>query len=114
MELIKDAREGEEKMTESETVEEWTEVLLLDHIRSRNRYIGLLEHWSQQLQLGGRLLLGQNILVILQGKRCNIKVLPVLHCKALQAVFFRQSKCKEEKINVNSLLLKKKRFAVDS
>lgn len=112
MELTKDARGGEEKMTESETVEEWTEVLLLDHIRSRNRYIGLLEHWSQQLQLGGRLLLGKNILVILQGRRRNIKVLPVIHCKALQAVFFflsfRQSKCMEEKMNVNSLSLIKK------
>lgn len=79
VELTKDLREGEERMKESEKVEEWTEVLLLDHIRSRNRYIGLLERWSQQLQLAGRLLLGQNILVILQGERRNIKVLPVLH-----------------------------------
>ncbi|XP_037835588.1 RWD domain-containing protein 3 isoform X2 [Kryptolebias marmoratus] len=71
--LTEDHRGVEEKMKESEEEEEWTEVLLLDHIRSRNRYVGLLEHWSQQLQLAGRLLLGQNILVILQGERRNIK-----------------------------------------
>lgn len=81
VELTKDLREGEERMKESERVEEWTEVLLLDHIRSRNRYVGLLEHWSQQLQLAGRLLLGQKILVILQGERCNIKVLPLQSLK---------------------------------
>lgn len=62
-------------MKEQEREEKWTAVLLLDHIRSKNRYIGLLERWTQQLQLTGRLLLGQSILVILQGARPDIKVL---------------------------------------
>lgn len=61
-------------MQEREKQDEWTAVLLLDHIRSRNRYIGLLERWTQQLQLTGRLLLGPSILVILQGARTDIKV----------------------------------------
>lgn len=74
MEVIEDHKGGEQQLEEKEKEEEWTAVLLLDHIRSRNRYIGLLERWSQQLQLSGTLLLGQIILVILQGDRNNIKV----------------------------------------
>ncbi|XP_037553585.1 RWD domain-containing protein 3 isoform X2 [Nematolebias whitei] len=100
VELTKDARGGEAKMADSETVEEWTEVLLLDHIRSRNRYVGLLEHWSQQLQLGGRLLLGQNILIILQGRRRNIKEF----CRRLKTakvdVDSSGKKCKERMMKV--------------
>lgn len=54
--------------------EKQTAVLLLDHIRSRNHYIKLLERWTQQLQLSGMLLLGRSILVILHGDSLNIKV----------------------------------------
>ncbi|XP_072237131.1 RWD domain-containing protein 3 isoform X2 [Leuresthes tenuis] len=68
VELTEDHKTGEDAVKD-----EWVAVLLLDHIRSRNHYVGLLERWSQQLQLTGRLLLGQNILVILQGARCDIK-----------------------------------------
>ncbi|XP_039979299.1 RWD domain-containing protein 3 [Xiphias gladius] len=75
VEVTEDCRGGEEEMKEQEREEKWTAVLLLDHIRSKNRYIGLLERWTQQLQLTGRLLLGQSILVILQGARPDIKVL---------------------------------------
>lgn len=53
---------------------EWTIVLLLDHIRSRKRYIKLLECWTHQLQLFGVLLLGRSILVILHGHKPKIKV----------------------------------------
>lgn len=62
---------GEEERNQQE---EWTAVLMLDHIRSKNRYIGLLERWAQQLQLTGGLLLGRSILVVLQGTRPDIKV----------------------------------------
>lgn len=65
----------EEGGEENEQLQEWTAVLMVDHIRSRSRYIGLLERWSQQLQLDGSLLLGHNPLIILQGGRPNIKVL---------------------------------------
>lgn len=72
-------RGGEGEVREKEKDEEWTAVLLLDHIRSRNRYIGLLERWTQQRQLTGRLLLGRHILIVLQGARRNIKV-PAFIC----------------------------------
>lgn len=72
-ELTEDSR-GTDEVKETEKEEEWTAVLLLDHIRSQNRYIRLLERWSQQLQLTGRLLLGQDILIVLQGTRNSVKV----------------------------------------
>ena len=75
MEVTEDCRGGEDDVKEREREETWTAVLSLDHIRSRNRYVGLLERWTQQLQLAGGLLLGQSILVILQGARPDIKVL---------------------------------------
>ncbi|CAJ1048585.1 RWD domain-containing protein 3 [Xyrichtys novacula] len=74
VEITKECRQGDEEVKRIEKEEEWTAVLSLDHIRSQNRYIGLLERWSQQLQLAGRLLLGRSILVILQGAKPNIKV----------------------------------------
>lgn len=74
MGLTEDSRGGQGRVQEREKQEEWTAVLLLDHIRSRNRYFGLLERWTQHLQLTGRLLLGRSILVILQGARADIKV----------------------------------------
>lgn len=67
-------RGREEEVKEREKEEDWTAVLSLDHIRSLNRYISLLERWTQKLQLTGRLLLGRSILVILQGARPHIKV----------------------------------------
>uniref|UniRef100_A0A3Q3JFV8 RWD domain-containing protein 3 n=1 Tax=Monopterus albus TaxID=43700 RepID=A0A3Q3JFV8_MONAL len=80
--------------------EEWTAVLLLDHIRSRNRYVGRLEQWTQQLQLAGRLLLGRSILIILQGARADIKEF----CHRLKSVKVdvdsSGKKCKERMMKV--------------
>uniref|UniRef100_A0A3P9QFF4 RWD domain-containing protein 3 n=1 Tax=Poecilia reticulata TaxID=8081 RepID=A0A3P9QFF4_POERE len=80
--------------------QEWTAVLLLDHIRSRNRYIRLLERWSQQLQLTCRLLLGPNPLIILLGERPNIKEF----CHRLRTVKVdvdsSGKKCKERMMKV--------------
>ncbi|KAM6942579.1 RWD domain-containing protein 3 [Xenentodon cancila] len=73
VQLTQDHRADNAGVKEKEKEEEWTAVLLLDHIRSQNRYIGLLERWSHQLQLAGRLLLGHKILLILQGSRRDIK-----------------------------------------
>lgn len=99
-EVMEDCRGGEEEVKESDKEEEWTAVLSLDHIRSRNRYIGLLERWSQQLQLTGRLLLGRSILVILQGARPNIKEF----CRLLKTVKVdvdsSGKKCKERMMKV--------------
>ncbi|KAM3865654.1 RWD domain-containing protein 3 [Diretmus argenteus] len=73
-EVIEEERGSEEEVKEGGGGEEdWTAVLLLDHIRSRRRYVRLLERWTQQLQLSGRLLLGRPILVLLRGSRVNVK-----------------------------------------
>ncbi|XP_071329066.1 RWD domain-containing protein 3 isoform X2 [Trachinotus anak] len=97
-EVTEDCRGGEEEVKERE--ERWTAVLSLDHIRSRNRYIALLERWTQQLQLTGRLLLGRGILVILQGARADIKEF----CRLLKTVKVDMDssgkKCKERMMKV--------------
>ncbi|KAI3377222.1 hypothetical protein L3Q82_009140, partial [Scortum barcoo] len=102
VEVTEDYRGAEEEVKEKEKVEEWTAVLSLDHIRSQNRYIGLLERWTQQLQLTGRLLLGRHILVILQGARSNIKEF----CRLLRTVKVdvdcSGKKCKERMMKVLS------------
>ncbi|KAM4593403.1 RWD domain-containing protein 3 isoform 2-T2 [Odontesthes bonariensis] len=99
VELTEKHRTGEDAVKEREK-EEWAAVLSLDHIRSRNHYVGLLERWSQQLQLTGRLLLGQNILVILQGARCDIKEF----CRRLKTIKVdvdaSGKKCKERMMKV--------------
>lgn len=100
VEVTESCRGGEEDVKETEKEEEWTAVLSLDHIRSRNRYISLLERWTQQLQLTGRLLLGRSILVILQGARPNIKEF----CRLLKTVKVdvdsSGKKCKERMMKV--------------
>ncbi|XP_053175253.1 RWD domain-containing protein 3 isoform X2 [Scomber japonicus] len=100
VEVMDDCRGGEDEVKESNKEEEWTAVLSLDHIRSRNRYVALLERWSQQLQLTGRLLLGWSILVILQGARASIKEF----CRLLKTVKVdvdsSGKKCKERMMKV--------------
>ncbi|XP_061592874.1 RWD domain-containing protein 3 [Cololabis saira] len=85
---------------EREPEEEWTAVLLLDHIRSQNRYVALLERWSVQLQLAGRLLLGPKILLLLQGCRRDVKEF----CRRLKTVKVdvdsTGKKCKERMMTV--------------
>lgn len=66
-------RGGGEEVEEEQEGGGGTAVLLLNHMRSQKRYIGLLQDWSQQLQLAGRLLLGRSILVVLQGHKQDIK-----------------------------------------
>lgn len=98
--LTENCRKGEEAVKPIEKESEWTVVLLLDHMRSWNRYIGLLECWSQQLQLTGTLLLGLHILVVLWGARHNIKEF----CRRLKTVKVdvdsSGKKCKERMMKV--------------
>ncbi|XP_073320994.1 RWD domain-containing protein 3 isoform X2 [Pagrus major] len=100
VEVTEDCTGGEEERKEREKEEKWTAVLSLDHIRSPNRYIRLLERWSEQLQLTGRLFLGRCILVILQGARANIKEF----CRLLKTVKVDTDssgkKCKERMMKV--------------
>ncbi|XP_044056110.1 RWD domain-containing protein 3 isoform X2 [Siniperca chuatsi] len=100
LQIAEDYRGGEEEVKEREKEEEWTAVLLLDHIRAQNRYIGLLERWTQQLQLTGRLLLGRSILVILQGARPNIKEFCCLLKTVKVDVDSSGKKCKERMMKV--------------
>ncbi|XP_071380759.1 RWD domain-containing protein 3 [Centroberyx affinis] len=95
-----EVKEGGEE--EEEEGEEWTAVLLLDHIRSRNRYVKLLERWTQQLQLTGRLLLGRPILVLLQGARPNIKEFCHLLKTVKVDVDSSGRKCKERMMKILS------------
>lgn len=100
VEVEENCRGGEEDVKEREKEEEWTAVLSLDHIRSQNRYISLLERWTQQLQLTGQLLLGRSILIILQGARPSIKEF----CRLLKTVKVdvdsSGKKCKERMMKV--------------
>ena len=68
--------EGDEEAGQVEDAggDEWTAVLLLDHMRSRGRYVKLLERWTEQLHLTTTLLSGRCILILLQGARKDIKV----------------------------------------
>ncbi|KAM9766090.1 RWD domain-containing protein 3 [Menidia menidia] len=99
VELAEDCGTAEGAGKEREK-EECTTVLLLDHIRSRNQYVGFLERWSQDLQLKGRLLLGPKILVILQGERRDVKEF----CRRLKTVKVdvdaSGKKCKERMMKV--------------
>ncbi|XP_029001222.1 RWD domain-containing protein 3 isoform X2 [Betta splendens] len=99
MELTEDYGRGEQRV-EQRDEEEWTSVLLLDHIRSRNHYIRLLERWTHQLQLTGRLLLGRSILVILQGARPDIKEFCSLLKTVKVDVDSSGKKCKERMMKV--------------
>lgn len=78
----------------------WICVLSLDHIRSRTRYVSLLERWSKQLQLSGRLLLGRNILVLLKGSRTSIKEFCCLLKTVKVDVDSSGKKCKERMMKV--------------
>ncbi|XP_070689748.1 RWD domain-containing protein 3 isoform X1 [Pempheris klunzingeri] len=99
-ELTEDCRGVEEEVKEREEEEEWTAVLSLDHIRSLKRYVSLLERWTQQLQLTGRLLLGRSILIILQGARPSIKEFCRLLKTAKVDVDSSGRKCKERMMKV--------------
>ncbi|KAM9317832.1 RWD domain-containing protein 3 isoform 2-T2 [Pholidichthys leucotaenia] len=102
LQVTEDCSGGEEEVKETETEQQWTTVLMIDHMRSRNRYIGLVERWTHQLQLTGMLLLGQSVLVILQGARAHIKEF----CRRLKTVKVdvdsSGKKCKEKMMKVVS------------
>ncbi|CAL8366129.1 unnamed protein product [Boreogadus saida] len=94
--------EGDEEAARVEDAggEEWTTVLLLDHMRSRGRYVKTLERWSEQLRLTTRLLSGRWILVLLRGARADIKEF----CRLLKTVKVdvdsSGKKCKERMMKV--------------
>uniref|UniRef100_A0A8C5GLD5 RWD domain-containing protein 3 n=1 Tax=Gouania willdenowi TaxID=441366 RepID=A0A8C5GLD5_GOUWI len=93
VQMMKESRDSV-KEVHHEDLDHWVSVLLLDHIRSENRYVGRLRRWCQQLQITGTLLLGRTILVVLLGARADIKVL----CLKTEKVDVDSSgkKCKDE------------------
>ncbi|XP_059913937.1 RWD domain-containing protein 3 isoform X1 [Gadus macrocephalus] len=80
--------------------EEWTTVLLLDHMRSRGRYVKMLERWTVQLHLTTRLLSGRWILVLLRGARTDIKEFCHLLKTVKVDVDSSGKKCKERMMKV--------------
>uniref|UniRef100_A0A8C6UD03 RWD domain-containing protein 3 n=1 Tax=Neogobius melanostomus TaxID=47308 RepID=A0A8C6UD03_9GOBI len=91
---------AESEITPDQDQAQWISVLSLDHIRSRSRYISLLERWSKQLQLSGRLILGRNILVLLQGNIAGIKEFCCLLKTVKVDVDSSGRKCKERLMKV--------------
>ncbi|KAK2853404.1 hypothetical protein Q5P01_006065 [Channa striata] len=93
-------RGGGKELDERSKQEECTAVLMLDHIRARSRYVRLLERWTQQLQLTGRMLLGPCILVVLQGARAHVKEFCCLLKTVKVDVDSSGKKCKERMMKV--------------
>ena len=55
--------------------EQATAILMLDHMRSKARYIQTIQKWAGSLSLKGSLLfVGKLIFIVLQGHSSNIKV----------------------------------------
>ncbi|XP_053363666.1 RWD domain-containing protein 3 isoform X1 [Clarias gariepinus] len=52
----------------------WMALLHLDHMRSKAKYIKLIEKWTSELGLTGRLFVGRPILILLQGTKESIKL----------------------------------------
>uniref|UniRef100_H3AJN4 RWD domain-containing protein 3 n=2 Tax=Latimeria chalumnae TaxID=7897 RepID=H3AJN4_LATCH len=102
---------------EQNTVEDdvWTALLQLDHMRAKDKYIKIIEKWTSDLRLTGRLMfLGKMILIILQGERKNIKDYLLLQKTSKVDVDSSKKKCKEKMLSVlceTKLLFEHKRFA---
>lgn len=58
----------------------WVALLHLDHMRAKTKYVKIIEKFTSQLGLTGRLFLGKVILILLQGPRENIKVNKNFEC----------------------------------
>ncbi|KAJ3595310.1 hypothetical protein NHX12_004614 [Muraenolepis orangiensis] len=92
--------EGEACQAEDAEGEEWASVLLLDHMRSRGRYVKLLARWTEQLQLSTTLLSGPWILILLRGARRDIKEFCHLLKTVKVDVDASGRKCKERRMKV--------------
>ncbi|XP_062338405.1 RWD domain-containing protein 3 [Osmerus eperlanus] len=91
-------REEEERRREE--CAGWTALLLVDHMRSRVRYVKMIRRWSSELQLVGRLFLGPLILVLLQGPHANIKEYIHLQRTVKVDVDSSGKRCKEKMMKI--------------
>ncbi|KAL4635926.1 RWD domain-containing protein 3 isoform X2 [Arapaima gigas] len=89
---------GLSKLHGSDTT--WTILLLIDHMRAKSKYIKVIEKWTQDLELTGRLFLGKLILVLLQGTRRSIKEYLHLHKSVKVDMDSAGKKCKEKMMSV--------------
>ncbi|XP_028856379.1 RWD domain-containing protein 3 [Denticeps clupeoides] len=78
----------------------WTALLLLDHMRSRAKYIKTVERFAANLHLTGRLFVGKPILIILQGTRGNVKECIKLQKTVKVDVDSAGKRCKERMMTV--------------
>ncbi|XP_065132176.1 RWD domain-containing protein 3 [Paramisgurnus dabryanus] len=78
----------------------WTALLHLDHMRSKAKYIRLIEKWTSDLCLTGRLFMGKLILILLQGTKENIKEYIHLQKTVKVDVDSSGKRCKEKMMSV--------------
>ncbi|XP_030631831.1 RWD domain-containing protein 3 [Chanos chanos] len=78
----------------------WMALLHLDHMRSKTKYIKLIEKWTSDLELTGRLYTGKLILILLQGARRNIKEYIHLQKTVKVDVDSSGKRCKEKMMSV--------------
>ncbi|XP_036410500.1 RWD domain-containing protein 3 isoform X2 [Megalops cyprinoides] len=85
-----------------EGAEIWTALLLLDHMRAKTKYVKIIEKWTSELGLTGRLFMGKLILILLQGPRRSIKEYLHLQKTVKVDVDSAGKKCKEKMMSVLS------------
>ncbi|XP_026882110.2 RWD domain-containing protein 3 isoform X2 [Electrophorus electricus] len=78
----------------------WVVLLHLDHMRSRAKYIKLIEKWTLELGLTGRLFVGKPILILLQGAKESIKEYIQLQRTVKVDVDSSGKRCKERMMSV--------------
>lgn len=78
----------------------WMSLLHLDHMRSKTKYVKVIERFTSELSLTGRLFLGRPILILLQGARENIK--EYLHLQKTTKIDLDSSgkRCKEKMMTI--------------
>ncbi|XP_076833121.1 RWD domain-containing protein 3 [Brachyhypopomus gauderio] len=78
----------------------WTALLHLDHMRAKAKYIKVIEKWTLELGLTGRLFVGKPILILLQGTKESIKEYIHLQRTAKVDVDSSGKRCKERMMSV--------------
>ncbi|XP_054421072.1 RWD domain-containing protein 3 [Pteronotus mesoamericanus] len=79
----------------------WLALLHVDHMRAKSRYARAVRQWAAGLGLTGRLMLmGRVILILLQGRRDDIKEYLVLQKTCRVDVDSSGKKCKEKMVSV--------------
>ncbi|XP_062873019.1 RWD domain-containing protein 3 isoform X2 [Trichomycterus rosablanca] len=80
--------------------ETWITLLHLDHMRSKARYVRLIEKWTSELDLTGRLFMGKPTLILLQGTKKSIKEYVHLQRTVKVDVDSSGKRCKERMMKV--------------